>query len=158
MKIHETARIGKGAIVYGDVTLEEKSSIWYNAVVRSEDGPIRIGRYSNVQDNSTIHLEPDTEVNIGDYVTIGHGVVIHGCTIGNNCLIGMGAIILNHAVIGENCIIGAGTLVTQGKVIPAGSVVMGSPGKVVREITQEERAHIRENAIRYADKPLFEEN
>ena len=155
MKIHETAQIGKGAIVYGDATLGEKSSIWYNAVVRSDDGPIRIGKYSNIQDNCTIHLDPDTEVNIGDYVTIGHGAVIHGCTIGNNCLIGMGAIILNNAVIEDNCIIGAGALVTQGKVIPAGSMVVGSPGKVIREITSQEQAHIRDNAMHYAEKEMY---
>ena len=154
MKIHETAQIGNGAIVYGDVTLGEKSSIWYNAVVRGDDGPIRIGKYSNVQDNCTIHLNPDTEVNIGDYVTIGHGAIIHGCTIGNNCLIGMGAIILNNAVIEDNCVIGAGALVTQGKVIPTGSLVVGNPGRIIRKITPEEQSHITENAVHYAEKKM----
>lgn len=155
MKIHETAQIAKGAIVYGDVTLGEKSSIWYNAVVRGDDGPIRIGKYSNVQDNCTVHLDTGHEVNIGDYVTIGHGAVVHGCTIENNCLIGMGAIILNDAVIGENSIIGAGALITQGKVIPAGSMVVGSPGKVIREITQEEKEGIKRNAFHYAEKEMW---
>lgn len=154
MKIHETAQIAKGAVVYGDVTLGGKSTIWYNAVIRGDDGPIRIGRYSNIQDNCTIHLDAGHEVKIGDYVTIGHGAVVHGCVIGNNCLIGMGAIILNGAVIEDNCIIGAGTLITQNKVIPAGSMVLGNPGKIVREITQKEKESIRANAVRYADKVI----
>ncbi|MGN1147723.1 MAG: gamma carbonic anhydrase family protein [Lachnospiraceae bacterium] len=154
MNIHETAQIAKGAIVYGDVTLGEKSSIWYNAVVRGDDGSIRIGKYSNVQDNCTIHLDAGHKVNIGDYVTIGHGAIVHGCTIGNNCLIGMGAIILNGAVIEDNCIIGAGTLITQNKVIPANSMVIGNPGKVIRAITQEEKENVRANAVHYAGKAI----
>lgn len=154
MRIHESAQIAKGAIVYGDITLGEKSSIWYNAVVRGDDGPIHIGKYSNIQDNCTIHLDSGGEVNIGDYVTIGHGAIVHGCTIGNNCLIGMGAIILNGAVIGDNSIIGAGALITQGKEIPAGSMVFGNPGKIVRDITEEEKSGIIQNALHYAEKQL----
>ena len=156
MTIHETAQIAKGAIVYGDIALGEKSSIWYNAVVRGDDGPIRIGNYSNIQDNCTVHLDAGGEVNIGDYVTIGHGAVVHGCTIGDRCLIGMGAIILNGAVIGENSIIGAGALITQGKEIPTGSMVFGNPGKVVRDVTEEEKNGIVENALHYAEKQMWE--
>lgn len=154
MKIHETAQIAKGAIVYGDVTLGEKSSIWYNAVVRGDDGPICIGKFSNVQDNCTVHLDPGHAVNIGDYVTIGHGAIIHGCTIEDNCLIGMGAIILNGAVIGEGSIIGAGALVTQDKVIPPGSMVIGSPARVLREVTKEEKEKAVRNAMHYAEKEM----
>lgn len=154
MNLHETARIARGAIVYGDVTIGEKSSVWYNAVVRGDQSTIEIGKYSNVQDNCTVHVDNAHPVKIGDYVTIGHGAIIHGCTIGNNCLIGMGAIILNDAVIEDNCIIGAGSLVTQGKVIPEGSMVLGSPGKVIRPITEEERTHLLENAIHYAEEEM----
>lgn len=154
MKIHETARIARGAVVYGDVIIGEKSSIWYNAVVRGDDGIISIGRYSNIQDNCTVHLDAGHEVKIGDYVTIGHGALIHGCTIGNNCLIGMGAIILNGAVIEDNCIIGAGTLVTQSRVIPKGSMVIGNPGKIVRELTEKETEGIMSNALHYAEKSM----
>lgn len=154
MNLHETARIARGAIVYGDVTMGEKSSVWYNAVVRGDQSTIEIGKYSNVQDNCTVHVDNAHPVKIGDYVTIGHGAIIHGCTIGNNCLIGMGAIILNDAVIEDNCIIGAGSLVTQGKVIPEGSMVLGSPGKVIRPITEEEREHLLENAMHYAEQEM----
>ncbi len=156
MIIHETAKIAPGAVVYGDVEVGEKSSIWYHAVVRGDDGPIRIGKYSNVQDNCTIHLDAGHEVIIGDYVTVGHGAIVHGCKIGNHCLIGMGAIILNGAVIGENCIIGAGALITQDREIPAGSMVLGSPGKVIRELTEEEIAGITKNAVHYAEKQMQE--
>lgn len=156
MNLHETARIAKGAIVYGDVTLGEKSSIWYNAVVRGDQSTIEIGKYSNIQDNCTVHVDSNHPVKIGDYVTIGHGAIIHGCTIGNNCLIGMGAIILNDAVIEDNCIIGAGSLVTQGKVIPEGSMVLGSPGKVIRPIAEEEREHLLENAMHYANEIMYQ--
>jgi len=156
MEIHDTAKIAKGAVVYGDVSIGEKSSIWYNAVVRGDDGRISIGKYSNIQDNCTVHLDQGHDVKIGDYVTVGHGAVIHGCTIGNNCLIGMGAIILNGAVIEDDCMIGAGTLITQGKVIPKGSMVLGSPGKVIRRISSEEKNGITENAMIYAEKEFGE--
>ena len=154
MNLHETVRIARGAIVYGDVTIGEKSTVWYNAVVRGDQSTIDIGKYTNIQDNCTVHVDDNNSVKIGDYVTIGHGAIIHGCTIGNHCLIGMGAIILNGAVIEDNCIIGAGTLVTQGKVIPEGSMVLGSPGKVIRSITEEEREHLLKNAMHYAGEEM----
>lgn len=152
MEIHETARIARGAVVYGNVSAGEKSSIWYHAVVRGDSGRISIGKYSNIQDNCTVHLDAGHEVEIGDYVTIGHGAIVHGCRIGNNCLIGMGAIILNGAVIEDNCIIGAGTLITQGKTIPEGSMALGNPGKVIRQLTEEEKERITQNALHYAEK------
>lgn len=149
MNLHKTVKIAKGAVVYGDIHIGEESSIWYNAVVRGDSGPIFIGKYSNIQDNCTVHLDEGGEVFIGDYVTVGHGAIVHGCKIGNRCLIGMGAIILNGAVIEDDCIIGAGTLVTQNKVIPSGSMVVGSPGKVIRQVTEEEKEHVLQNAMHY---------
>lgn len=149
MKLHESVQVARGAVAFGDVTVGEDSSIWYNAVVRGDSGPIIVGKHSNIQDNCTLHLDEGGKVQIGDYVTIGHGAIVHGCKIGNRCLIGMGAIILNGAEIGDNCIIGAGTLITQKKVIPAGSMVMGSPGKVIREVTEEEKESVLRNAEHY---------
>lgn len=149
MNLHKAARIAKGAVVYGDIHIGEESSIWYNAVVRGDGGPISIGKNSNIQDNCTVHLDKGGRVSIGDYVTIGHGAIVHGCQIGNRCLIGMGAIILNGAVIGDDCIIGAGTLITQNIVIPAGSMVVGSPGKIIRQVTEEEKENVLHNAEHY---------
>lgn len=147
--IDKDAFVAETAVVLGDVTMGEGSSIWYNAVARGDIAPITIGKYTNIQDNCTVHNETGIPASLGDYTVVGHNALVHGCTIGNNCLIGMGAIILNKAVIGDNCIIGAGTLVTQGKVIPPNSLVMGTPGKVIREVTEEELEKVRKNAIRY---------
>ncbi len=152
MKTDSTARIAPGAVVYGNVVIGEKSSIWYHAVVRGDSGKISIGKYSNIQDNCTVHLDKGHEVKIGDYVTVGHGAIVHGCSIGNHCLIGMGAIVMNGAVIEDNCIIGAGALVTQNKVIPEGSMVLGNPGRIIRQLSEEEKKGITENALHYAEK------
>lgn len=143
--------LAEGSFVIGDVLIKEKSSIWYNTVVRGDDHPVVIGAYTNIQDNSTIHEMHDFPTLIGDYVTIGHGAILHGCKIGNNCLIGMGSIILSYAEIGENCIIAAGALITERKKIPPNSLVMGSPGKVIRTVTNEEIILIRESALNYAE-------
>lgn len=148
-KIHEEAFIAETADVLGDVTIGEGTSIWYGAVVRGDMNTIVIGKYSNVQDNSSLHVDSNEPLKIGDYTTIGHNAVVHGCTIGNNCLIGMGAIILNNAIIGDNCIIGAGALITEGAVIPPNSLVLGAPGKVKRELTEDDIKSIRDNAVRY---------
>lgn len=150
MNIHKTARIAQGAIVYGDVSVGEKSNIWYHAVVRGDSDSITIGKYSNVQDNCTVHVDTGHPVEIGDYVTIGHGAVVHGCKIGNRCLIGMGAIILNDAVIEDDCVIGAGALIAQGKTIPKGSLVVGNPGRVMRSVSEEEKQQVIDNALHYA--------
>lgn len=147
--IHQETFIAESADLLGDVTLEEGSSIWYGAVARGDINSIKIGKFTNIQDNVSLHNEADTPLIIGDYTNIGHNAVVHGCTIGNNCLIGMGAIILNRAVIGDNCLIGAGALVTEGMVIPPNSLVMGIPAKVRRTLTEEEIAGIRDNALRY---------
>ncbi len=147
--IHEDAFVAETAVVIGDVSIGEGSSIWYNSVLRGDIETIKIGKYTNIQDNATVHNEVDIPAILGDYVVVGHNCVIHGCTIGDNCLIGMGAIVLNGAVIGDNCIIGAGALITQGKVIPPNSLVLGSPGKVIRQVTADDLEDIRNNAIRY---------
>ena len=151
-RIHPEAFIAPGASVYGDVIIGKDCSIWFHAVVRGERAPIMIGEGSNIQDNCTIHLDPGNKVTIGDYVTIGHGAIVHGCTIGNNVLIGMGAIVLDGAVVEDNCIIGAGALVTQNKVMPEGSLVLGNPAKMVRVLSEEEKASIVKNAKEYVDE------
>ncbi len=147
--IHKNSFVAENAAVIGDVNIGEGTSIWYNAVLRGDIENITIGKYSNVQDNCTVHTETNIPTKLGDYTVVGHNAVVHGCTIGDNCLIGMGAIILNNAKIGDNCIIGAGSLVTEGKEIPPNSLVIGVPGKVVRQVTEEEIEAVKANAIRY---------
>ena len=141
--------VAKGAVVIGDVTIEKDCSIWYNATIRCTEAPITIGEGSNVQDNAVIHVSHNCPVTIGSHVTIGHGAIIHGCTIEDNALIGMGAIILNGAKIGKNCIIAAGALVPQNKIIPDNSLVMGSPGKIIRQVTEDEILKNIQNAEEY---------
>ena len=141
--------IAPNATVVGDVTLKDNASVWYGAVLRGDSGAIVVGRGTNIQDNCVIH----EETTIGDGCTVGHGAIVHGCTIGNNCMVGMGAIILSGAVIGDNCLIGAGALVTGKMVAPAGSVLLGNPAKVVKEVTPQQLEEIRvdgENYIRLA--------
>ena len=149
--IHPTAFVAQGAVIIGDVTLGEGSSVWYNSVLRADINSIRIGPQSNVQDGSVIHLADDYGVTVGELVTIGHKAMIHACTIADEALIGMGAIILDGAEIGARSIIGAGALVTQYKKIPEGSLVMGSPAKVVRQLDQEEQQSIKHWAEKYAE-------
>ena len=150
--IAEWVYIAEGAKIIGDVTIGEDSSVWYNAVIRGDSNSIVIGENSNIQDNAVLHTSHSHALTIGDNVTIGHGAIVHGCTIGNNVLVGMGAIVLDGAVIEDNCIIGAGALVTQNKVMPEGSLVLGNPAKVVREITEEEKKAILENAYEYSSE------
>ena len=147
----ETIYIAPGAFVIGDVTLGENVGIWYNAVVRGDTYSIYIGNNTNVQDNTTLHTDKDFKLHVGDGVTIGHNAVVHGCTIGNNTVIGMGSIILSGAIIGKNCIIGAGSLVTGKINIPDGSLVMGSPAKIARPLTEQEIESNRENAVHYVE-------
>lgn len=148
--IHPTAFVDQSAQVIGDVVVGETSSVWMNVVVRGDVHRIRIGRRSNIQDGTVVHVMRDTHpTTIGDEVTIGHGALIHGCTIEPRCLIGMGAIILTGAVIGSDSIVAAGTLVTEGFVVPPRSLVMGSPGKVRRSLTNDEVASILDYAERY---------
>lgn len=148
--IHPTAFVDQSAQVIGDVVVGETSSVWMNVVVRGDVHQIRVGRRSNIQDGTVVHVMRDTHpTTIGDEVTIGHGALIHGCTIEPRCLIGMGAIILNGAVIGSDSIVAAGTLVTEGFVVPPRSLVMGSPGKVRRSLTNDEVTSILDYAERY---------
>lgn len=144
-----TAFIAPNATLIGDVTLGEQASIWPNAVLRGDINSITVGARSNVQDGSVLHLSAEHGCHIGEDVTVGHMAMLHACTIGNEVLIGMGAIILDGVEIGDRCIIGAGSLVTQNKKIPPGSMVMGSPAKVVRELTPEEQDGIAAWAARY---------
>ncbi len=148
--VHKNTFIASSADVIGNVTIGEYSSIWFGAILRSDMNTMTIGKYTNVQDNSTLHNDDGFAVNIGDYVTIGHNSIIHGCKISNYTLIGMGSTILNGAEIGEYTIIGAGSLVTQGKKIPSGVLCMGTPTKVIRELTKEEKEGLRESAQYYA--------
>lgn len=150
--IHSSAFIAKGAVVMGNVILDTNVSIWYNATIRSSEDPIYIGKCSNIQDNAVLHVDKDYQVVIGEYVTIGHSAIIHGCQIGDNTLIGMGAIILNGAKIGKNCIIGAGALVTQDTVIPDNSLVIGCPGKVVRQVSEKDAQSNVHNALHYVEE------
>ena len=147
--IDSSVFVAPGAVILGDVTIEKNCSIWYNSTIRCIEAPILIGEGSNVQDNAVIHVSHNQPVTIGSYVTIGHGAIIHGCTIEDSTLIGMGAIILNGAKIGKNCIIAAGALIPQNKVIPDNSLVMGSPGKIIRQVTEEEIIKNRQNAEEY---------
>ena len=143
--------IAPNATIIGDVTLEKNSSVWFNAVIRGDNENIHVGEGSNVQDGSVLHTDPGCPLRLGKDVTIGHIVMLHGCTIGDNSLIGIGAVILNNAKIGKNCIIGAKALITENKVIPDNSLVVGAPGRVVRKLTDEEIGKITENAKHYQD-------
>ena len=143
--------VAPNATIIGDVTLEKNSSIWFNAVLRGDIENILIGEGSNVQDGSVLHTDPGYPLKVGKNVTIGHLVMLHGCTIGDNSLIGIGAVILNNAKIGNNCIIGAKTLIAENKEIPDNSLVVGSPGRVLRKVTEEEKKAVIENTKHYQD-------
>lgn len=150
--IHEDTFIADNATVIGNVNIGEGSSIWFGAVLRGDIDNITIGKFSNIQDNSVLHTEAGVPTIIGDYTVIGHSAILHGCKIGDNCLIGMGAIILNNVIIGDNCIIGAGAVVTEGKIIPSNSLVLGIPSKVVREVNSEEIEATKINALKYNER------
>lgn len=147
---HE-AWVAPNATVIGDVRLGDNASIWWNAVVRGDNDTITIGAGSNIQDGSVLHVDAGVPLTIGANVTVGHQVMLHGCTIGDESLIGIKSVILNKAVIGRHCIIGANSLIPEGKVIPERSLVMGSPGKVVRQLSDEEVARLLSAAQGYVD-------
>lgn len=149
--IHDDSYIAPNATIIGKVTIKEKVSIWYNVVLRGDYNSIEIGKYTNIQDNSVLHISHKYPTILGDYITVGHNAIVHACTVGDNCLIGMGSIILDGAKIGENTIIGAGAMVTSEKEIPSGVLVLGSPGKVVRNLTDEEIEGIKDSALNYAN-------
>ena len=141
--------VAPNATVVGDVILKPGASVWFGAVVRGDNDPITIGENTNIQDGSVLHSDPGEPLTIGAGVTVGHMVMLHSCEIGDNSLIGIGAVVLGRAKIGKNCLIAANTLITEGKVIPDNSLVMGQPGKVVRELTPEQIAHLKLSAAHY---------
>ena len=148
--IAASAFIEETAVVIGDVVIGEESSVWFHAVVRGDVHSIRIGKWTNIQDLSVVHVTHDTHPTVlGDDVTVGHHVVLHGCTIKDRVLIGMGALIMDGAVIGEDCIVGAGALVTERTIVPPKSLILGAPAKVKRPVTEAELAWIRESAQNY---------
>jgi carbonic anhydrase/acetyltransferase-like protein (isoleucine patch superfamily) len=149
VKLHPSAFIAPTAGVMGDVDLAEDASVWYQAVLRGDIGPIRIGARSNIQDLTMVHVDEGIPCIIGADVTVGHRCVLHGCTIEDECLIGMGSILLNSVRVGSGSIIGAGSVVTEGRDIPPGSLVMGVPAKVVRPVDKDLRARIRLSADHY---------
>ena len=141
--------IADNAVVLGNVILMAGASVWFGATVRGDNDPITIGENTNIQDGSVLHSDPGSPLTIGRDVTVGHKVMLHGCTVGDNSLIGIGAVILNRARIGKNCLIGANALIPEGKVIPDGSVVMGQPGKIVRELDEGQIAALTASAQHY---------
>jgi carbonic anhydrase/acetyltransferase-like protein (isoleucine patch superfamily) len=147
----KAAFVAPNATVLGDVKLGQLSSVWYGAVLRGDIHSIRIGEGTNIQDLAVVHLADDYGVKIGSYTTVGHSAIIHACTIGDECLIGMGATILDGAVIGDHCIVGANALVTQRFVAPPGSMILGSPAKVVRALTETELLGLRSWAEKYVE-------
>ena len=147
--------IARTGVVVGDVTLGDHSSVWYNAVLRGDINRIVVGHHTNIQDNAVLHLADDYACLVGNYVTIGHSAIVHACTIGDECLIGMGAVVLDGAVIGEQCLIGAKALVTQRMQIPAGSLVMGAPATIIRPLKPEERAGLKHWADKYVANAAY---
>ena len=152
MKIAENVYIAKGAIITGDVTVGEDVGIWYNAVIRGDEYPITIGARSNVQDCAVVHVGNGFPCVIGEDVTVGHGAIVHGCTIGDGSMVGMGATILNGAKIGKGCLIAAGALVTEGTEVPDGMLVIGVPGKIVKPVPQNQQEYMISNAALYVEE------
>ena len=150
-RLHDTAWVADSAQVIGNVELAEGASIWFGAILRGDNETLHIGRNSNVQDGSMLHADPGYPLTLGENVTVGHHVMLHGCTVGDGSLIGIKAVILNGAKIGKNCLVGAGSLVTEGKEFPDGSMIMGAPAKVVRELTPEQIAGLARAAQHYVD-------
>ena len=144
--------VAPNATVIGRVTLAEDVSVWFNAVIRGDNEPIRIGARTSIQEGTVLHVDPGFPMDIGEDVTVGHMVMLHGCTIGKGSLIGIGAIVLNGARVGEGSLIGAGSLIPENKVIPPNSVVFGSPGKVVREVSDKDRQRILEGVDDYVNR------
>ncbi len=142
-KVHDTCWIAPGAVVRGDVTLGPETSVWFNCMLRGDTTPVVIGARSNIQDLSVFHADPGYPCTLGEGVTVGHRAIVHGATVGDNVMIGMGAILLNGCQIGENSVVAAGTLIPERKVFPPGVMIMGFPGKVVRELTEDEIKGLR---------------
>jgi carbonic anhydrase/acetyltransferase-like protein (isoleucine patch superfamily) len=151
-ELDEGAWAAPSADLIGDVRLGARASVWFGAVLRADNTPIIIGDESNFQDGAVGHSDPDVPLTIGSRVTVGHQAILHGCTISDDCLIGMGARILNGAVLGPECLVGAGALITEGKRFEGGSLIVGAPGRVLRPLTDAEKAAIRLSAAHYAEK------
>lgn len=147
--------LARSAVVLGDVTLGDHSSVWYNAVLRGDINRIVVGHHTNIQDNAVVHLADEFPCVIGNWVTVGHSAVVHACTVGDECLVGMGAVVLDGAVIGNQCLIGAKALVTPGTRIPDGSLVLGAPAKVVRMLSDQERGELKYWAEKYVHNAAY---
>ena len=157
--IADNTYVAPSAQIIGNVKMADHSSVWFGAVIRGDNDLIEIGARTNIQDNSVLHTDPGIPLIIGDGVIVGHRVMLHGCKIGENTLIGIGATILNGAVIGKNCIIGAHSLITEGKVIPDGSMVVGSPGRIIKSLTEQHFQMLRINSEVYvANAKRFNQN
>jgi len=155
-QISSSVYIAHSAVIIGEVVIGEKSSVWFNAVVRGDVNYIRIGKRTNIQDGSVLHVAREKyPLIIGDEVTVGHNAILHACSIASRCLIGMGAVVMDGSEIGENCIIGAGALVTPKTVIPSGNMAVGSPAKVKRKLTDDEIRSIQDSASHYVDNTKF---
>ena len=150
-QIHASAWVAENATLAGQITLQKDVSIWFNAVLRAEHAPIMVGEGSNIQDGTVCHVDPGMPLTIGESVTVGHKVMLHGCTIGDESLIGINAVILNGAKIGRHCLIGANSLIPEGKEIPDGSLVMGSPGKIVRTLSEVQIEGLKASAMHYVE-------
>lgn len=150
-RLHPTAWVAENATVIGRVVLEEGASVWYGAVIRGDNDLVTVGRHSNVQDGSVLHTDHGVPLTLGEGVTVGHQVMLHGCTVGDFSLVGIQSVILNGAKIGRHCIVGAGALVTEGKEFPDGSLIVGSPAKVVRMLTPEQIERLKWSAAHYVD-------
>ena len=149
--IHDSAWVADSAAVMGNVTLSEDSSVWFGVVIRGDTETITVGKGSNIQDNSVLHADHGMPLVIGDNVTVGHQVMLHGCTIGDGSLVGIQAVVLNGAKIGKNCLVGAGALVTEGKEFPDGCMILGSPAKAVRQLTDAQIEGLKMSAQHYID-------
>jgi carbonic anhydrase/acetyltransferase-like protein (isoleucine patch superfamily) len=149
--IHESCFVAPSADLIGTIVLEENASVWFGCVLRGDNDVITIGKSSNVQDGSVLHTDDGIRLTLGEGVTVGHQVMLHGCQVGDFTLIGMNSVVLNRAKIGKFCLIGANALITENKEIPDGSVVMGSPGKIVRQVTENERIILQGSALHYVE-------
>jgi carbonic anhydrase/acetyltransferase-like protein (isoleucine patch superfamily) len=149
--VDASAWVAESAQVIGQVELAANASVWFGCVVRGDVERIRIGEGTNVQDLSVLHADPGAPLTVGEYVTVGHRVILHSCTVGENTLIGMGATVLNHARIGKNCVVGANALVTEGKTFPDGSMILGAPARLVRPLTADEIKRLPYSARHYMD-------
>ena len=153
--VASSAYIAPNATVVGKVILAENSTVWFGATLRGDNEVIRIGANSNVQDGAVLHTDPGFPLSIGDYVSIGHQAMMHGCTVGEGSLIGIQSIVLNGAVIGKGCLVGAGALITERKTFPDGCLIIGAPAKAVRELTAEERENLLKVAASYAERGVY---